>query len=344
MKTHYVRPASPISRRARAVPLQITIPICSSHTSASISYIAAHKWRLSQVRSFPLFLLFNELFGKTKGAVCSATSRLLSSTCCIIGPRLKIRAVEMARQTPVATVRFARLFSLFTQLNSSLSLVYCSTLIFLLLCSDYNNNTDLHIGVTTSQGIIVEFDRHGLRRHTPTEKKSLWEQSLVVETVPEAWWDYWDETLTKVFVNCLIICCDCWHFNYRRQRTLRGRLRRTTRTRTTATRSSSPSCKRLAMANWVAWHQIGNQVTIGMHIWFWFSLLPQYAFLRTFHLPSNGRGGQVHQPLSQNSRSRLLHSLIVGWYRNSKAALKETATCFSSNKFEFVSRKHESSA
>jgi hypothetical protein len=64
--------------------------------------------------------------------------------------------------------------------------------------SDYNNNTDLHIAVTNSQGIIVEFDRHGLRRHMPKDGNSQWEQSLVVESVPEAWYDFWDEILSKV--------------------------------------------------------------------------------------------------------------------------------------------------
>lgn len=66
------------------------------------------------------------------------------------------------------------------------------------ILSDYNNNTDLHIAVTTSQGIIVEFDRHGLQRHTPKSSEVSWEQSLVVKSVPEAWWDIWDEVLSKV--------------------------------------------------------------------------------------------------------------------------------------------------
>lgn len=61
--------------------------------------------------------------------------------------------------------------------------------------SDYTNSTDLHIGVTTSEGTIVEFDSRGLKRHT---SKTSWEQSLVLESVPEAWWDYWDEVLEKV--------------------------------------------------------------------------------------------------------------------------------------------------
>lgn len=64
--------------------------------------------------------------------------------------------------------------------------------------SDYNNNTDLHIAVTTSQGVVVEFDSHGLRRHMNNETRNSWEQSLVLESIPEAWWDYWDEVLSKV--------------------------------------------------------------------------------------------------------------------------------------------------
>jgi Domain of unknown function (DUF4796) len=67
--------------------------------------------------------------------------------------------------------------------------------------SDYNNKTDLHIALTTSQGVIVEFDKHGLRRHTTRDGMSLWEQSLVVKTVSEAWYDHWDETLSKVRKN-----------------------------------------------------------------------------------------------------------------------------------------------
>ncbi|CRK94982.1 CLUMA_CG008470, isoform A [Clunio marinus] len=64
--------------------------------------------------------------------------------------------------------------------------------------NDYNNNTDLHIAVTTSQGVIVEFDRHGLRQHESHDENSSWEQSLVVTNVSEAWWDYWDEILSKI--------------------------------------------------------------------------------------------------------------------------------------------------
>ncbi|XP_061388280.1 phosphatidylinositol 3,4,5-trisphosphate 3-phosphatase cnrN-like, partial [Musca vetustissima] len=60
--------------------------------------------------------------------------------------------------------------------------------------NDYNNTTDLHIAVTTSTGCVVEFDRHGLRRHR-TANMSDWWQCLLVGDVPEPWYDYWDQVL-----------------------------------------------------------------------------------------------------------------------------------------------------
>ncbi|XP_075152352.1 uncharacterized protein LOC142226314 [Haematobia irritans] len=63
--------------------------------------------------------------------------------------------------------------------------------------NDYNNTTDLHIAVTTSTGCVVEFDRHGLRRHR-TNDMSDWWQCLLVGDVPEPWYDYWDQVLFEV--------------------------------------------------------------------------------------------------------------------------------------------------
>lgn len=96
---------------------------------------------------------------------------------------------------------------------------------------------DLHIGVTTSTGAIVEFDRCGLRRqkldnnitkltpqstlHQSSMKNSnscagdgvcvgnnentdnissdsKWNQSLLVEQVPEEWCEHWDAVLEEV--------------------------------------------------------------------------------------------------------------------------------------------------
>lgn len=53
----------------------------------------------------------------------------------------------------------------------------------------------------------MEFDRHGLRRHIPRDNNSLWEQSLVVESVSEAWFDHWDETLGMVIEILTIRLC-----------------------------------------------------------------------------------------------------------------------------------------
>lgn len=66
------------------------------------------------------------------------------------------------------------------------------------IVSDYFNSTDLHIGVTTSTGVIVEFDRCGLRKTSKNECTKLWPQSLLVETIPEAWMDHWDDVLLEV--------------------------------------------------------------------------------------------------------------------------------------------------
>ncbi|KNC29996.1 hypothetical protein FF38_05514, partial [Lucilia cuprina] len=63
--------------------------------------------------------------------------------------------------------------------------------------NDYNNTTDLHIAVTTSTGCVVEFDRHGLRRHR-TDNMSEWWQCLLVGDVPEPWYDYWDQVLFEI--------------------------------------------------------------------------------------------------------------------------------------------------
>ncbi|ALC40151.1 CG9967 [Drosophila busckii] len=64
--------------------------------------------------------------------------------------------------------------------------------------NDYSNATDLHIAVTTSAGDIVEFDRHGLRRHRRDDNPRDWWQSLLVGDLPEPWHDYWDELLQQI--------------------------------------------------------------------------------------------------------------------------------------------------
>lgn len=68
------------------------------------------------------------------------------------------------------------------------------------MISNYNNSTDLHIAVTTSQGLIIEYDRQGLKRLSSGESDERWEQSLSVTSLPEAWHEHWDETLKQVRV------------------------------------------------------------------------------------------------------------------------------------------------
>lgn len=53
---------------------------------------------------------------------------------------------------------------------------------------------DLHIGVTTSTGTIVEFDKNGLRRH----RNEQWNQCLLLEQAPSPWIEHWDNVLLQV--------------------------------------------------------------------------------------------------------------------------------------------------
>lgn len=112
--------------------------------------------------------------------------------------------------------------------------MHCAIINFYLLenfQSDYFNHMDLHIGLTTSTGGIVEFDRCGLRRHSSGNNHHYhhhnqrrtsdsrhqqerttngasnggtgggkWGQSLLVERVPEEWSEHWDETLQEVSI------------------------------------------------------------------------------------------------------------------------------------------------
>lgn len=59
---------------------------------------------------------------------------------------------------------------------------------------------DLHIGVTSSTGTIVEFDKNGLRRH----RNSQWDQCLLLDQAEQPWIEHWDNTLLQVEI-CLKI-------------------------------------------------------------------------------------------------------------------------------------------
>lgn len=53
---------------------------------------------------------------------------------------------------------------------------------------------DLHIGVTTSSGAIVEFDKNGLRKH----RNSQWSQCLLLDQASTPWTEHWDDILYEV--------------------------------------------------------------------------------------------------------------------------------------------------
>lgn len=56
----------------------------------------------------------------------------------------------------------------------------------------------MHIGVTTSTGTIVEYDKDGIRRTYNRGRKSPWAQSLLVDTISEGWMEHWDVVLDEV--------------------------------------------------------------------------------------------------------------------------------------------------
>ncbi|GLH11807.1 hypothetical protein R5R35_013506 [Gryllus longicercus] len=57
--------------------------------------------------------------------------------------------------------------------------------------NDYLNSMDLHIGITNSDGDVVEFDKDGLRQ----QGSDMWEQCLSVPGVSGPWTEHWDATL-----------------------------------------------------------------------------------------------------------------------------------------------------
>lgn len=65
--------------------------------------------------------------------------------------------------------------------------------------NDYFNAMNLHIGLTTSNGTIIEFDQSGLHKTLSNQSDtSHWSQSLVVETVSEPWHEHWDSVLLEM--------------------------------------------------------------------------------------------------------------------------------------------------
>ncbi|XP_076033135.1 MKRN2 opposite strand protein [Oratosquilla oratoria] len=63
---------------------------------------------------------------------------------------------------------------------------------------DYRNSDDLHIGITSSEGVVYEYDQEGLH----TDYTSAWSQCLAVPIIQDTrnsldpvWQEYWDFTL-----------------------------------------------------------------------------------------------------------------------------------------------------
>lgn len=69
--------------------------------------------------------------------------------------------------------------------------------------NNYENSSDLHIGVTDSKGFVVEYDVNGLRR----TKAHKWNQCLsikVLQHMTPSVQSYWDHVLYETFTE------NCW--------------------------------------------------------------------------------------------------------------------------------------
>uniref|UniRef100_A0A182WTB6 MKRN2 opposite strand protein n=1 Tax=Anopheles quadriannulatus TaxID=34691 RepID=A0A182WTB6_ANOQN len=69
--------------------------------------------------------------------------------------------------------------------------------------TSFQNQNNLHIGLTASNGTIYEFDVKGLvktpfNNRTVALKDESWDQCLVIAQVPESWYDRWDEVLDQI--------------------------------------------------------------------------------------------------------------------------------------------------
>lgn len=79
--------------------------------------------------------------------------------------------------------------------NDSLRIVFLFIYIFLIFCRCYDINADLHIGITSSCGVVVEYDFNGLC----DDKTSSWNESLCVYTLVDvSWQKKWDEVLKNI--------------------------------------------------------------------------------------------------------------------------------------------------
>uniref|UniRef100_A0A182JZL6 MKRN2 opposite strand protein n=1 Tax=Anopheles christyi TaxID=43041 RepID=A0A182JZL6_9DIPT len=73
--------------------------------------------------------------------------------------------------------------------------------------TSFQNQTYLHIALTSSSGTIVEFGVNGLEKTPPVRtmasQNGSWDQCLIIAQVPESWYDRWDEVLEKISSNQL---------------------------------------------------------------------------------------------------------------------------------------------
>lgn len=61
------------------------------------------------------------------------------------------------------------------------------------LC-DYSINHDLHIGVTNSEGFVIEYDKCGLVKND----NDKWNDCISIQLIPHSWQLFWDEMLSNM--------------------------------------------------------------------------------------------------------------------------------------------------
>ncbi|XP_014234264.1 MKRN2 opposite strand protein [Trichogramma pretiosum] len=64
--------------------------------------------------------------------------------------------------------------------------------------NDFQINNDLHIGITNSQGLVVEYDMCGLIVNDIIR----WKNCVSIHMIPESWESHWDELLKKMCSDC----------------------------------------------------------------------------------------------------------------------------------------------
>ncbi|KAL7294291.1 hypothetical protein TKK_0012306 [Trichogramma kaykai] len=64
--------------------------------------------------------------------------------------------------------------------------------------NDFQINNDLHIGITNSQGLVVEYDMCGLIVNDIIR----WKNCVSIHMIPESWESHWDELLNKMCSDC----------------------------------------------------------------------------------------------------------------------------------------------